>query len=295
MIWSSFRITDMPLFTGICAGLGFIYLGICALLFFLQRRIIFEPHFQPENPIPDDLAIAYETKRLKTGSFKTTEIVTWWFPCEQSNGKTILFLHGNSGYEDCNFETLKLFNRLGFHVFMLNYRGYGASTKVFPNEARVYEDAAVGYQYLLEQKQISPENLLIYGHSMGGAIAAELAIRYDCAGLFLESTFASMIEMSVTKAYMQVFPINWILNQRFDSRRKLPLLKIPIFMCHGTIDETVPSFMSERLMAIANEPKRLEMIEGAGHHDLIYVGGNVVQSGIQWLSKQLQWQINVVG
>ncbi|AFY39024.1 alpha/beta hydrolase fold protein [[Leptolyngbya] sp. PCC 7376] len=281
----------MLLFAEFGLSLGLLYLGICLLLFVVQRRIIFEPQFQPENPIPDDLAIAYETKRLATGSSDTEDVVSWWFPGEHSNGKTILFLHGNSGYEDCNFETLKLLNQLGFNVLMLNYRGYGASTPVFPNEARVYEDAAVGYHFLLQQKQVEPKNLLIYGHSLGGAIATELATRYDCAGLFLESTFASMVEMSITKAYMQVFPINWILNQRFDSRRKLPLLNIPIFLCHGTVDDTVPSFMSERLMAIANEPKRLELIEGAGHHDLICVDTNTVSTGIQWLCQQLQWQI----
>ncbi len=273
----------MPLFVWFGLGCIFIYLGICLLLFVVQRRIIFEPHFQPANPIPDDLAIAYETKRLKVGKNKTEDIVSWWFPCDEAQGKTVLFLHGNSGYEASNFATLEILHQSGFHVLMLNYRGYGESSSVFPNEQRVYEDASTAYEFLQQQKHISPKNLLIYGRSLGGAIAVELAIRYGCAGLFLESTFASMLEMSITKTYMQFFPINWILKQRFDTRKKIPLLKMPIFLCHGVKDETVPSFMSERLMAIANEPKRLELIETANHHNLAQVGANTVEEGVQWL------------
>ncbi|OKH11246.1 alpha/beta hydrolase [[Limnothrix rosea] IAM M-220] len=277
----------MPFFVWFCLCCILIYLGICLVLWVVQRRIIFEPQCQPVTPIPDNLAIAYETEKLKVGEKNTEEIVTWWFPCDDAKGKTVLLLHGNGGYEMGNFQTLEILHQSGFNVLMVNYRGYGESSNIFPNEQRVYEDAATAYEFLRQQKHILPKDLLIYGHSLGGAIAVELATRYECAGLFLESTFASMLEMSITKTYMQFFPINWILQQRFDTRQKIPLLKLPIFLCHGTADETVPSFMSERLMAIANQPKRLEIIDGADHHNLAQVGANTIKEGIQWL-KTLQ-------
>lgn len=271
------------LWLGVCLVMG--YVGLCLLLWLVQRRIIFEPHFQATHPIPTDLSLVYESLRLPTGD-GTEYLVAWWFPQVHSQGRTMLFLHGNSGYDDYNFKTLNIMHQLGFDVLMLNYRGYGASSQRFPNEARVYEDAARGYRFLIEHRQVLPENLLIYGHSLGGAIAIELATRYPCAGLFIESTFASMLEMSVTKGYMKFFPINWLLHQRFDSRQKILGLKLPIFFCHGTEDETIPTFMSERLMAIANEPKRLDIIPGADHHNLSEVGEKTVYQGITWL---LEW------
>ena len=283
-------VVGMPFWFWVGIGLICFYVGICLFLFAIQRKIIFEPHFQPENPIPDDLAIAYETKRLSVGD-AGDDMITWWFPAEKPNGRTVLLLHGNSGYEAINYATLEILYGLGFHVFMGNYRGYGASSKVSPNEDRVYEDAATLYEYLLTEKSVGSKDLLLYGHSMGGAIAVELATRFECAGIFLESTFASMIEMSVTKFYMKFFPINQILNQRFDTRAKLPTLKIPVFLCHGTNDETVPGFMSERLAAIANEPKKLEMIEDIGHHDLAHRNPQTIFNGIRWLSQQQQWEI----
>lgn len=278
----------MNAFLWICAGLLVLYFGICLLLYFVQRRIIFEPRFQLLDPVPADLPLDYETISIPTGDNQTLN--GWWFPCGESHGKTVLFLHGNGGFDEFNFRTIMTLHCLGFAVLTFNYRGYGRSEGKFPNEKRVYEDACAGYDFLRQRYQIQPKNLLLYGHSLGGAIAVELATRYPVAGLFLESTFASMLEMSVTKAYMQFFPIDRILHQRFDSRHKIPHLRMPIFFCHGTADETVPSFMSQRLMAIANEPKRLVMIEGADHHNLSVIGNNTVQEGIQWLCQKLQWQ-----
>jgi pimeloyl-ACP methyl ester carboxylesterase len=287
MMGLSSEIKSMTVFIWFCLGLITIYLGLCLILWLGQRRIIFEPHFQSANPIPANLSLVYDSIRLPVGQAGAEYLVAWWFPHGHPNGQTMLFLHGNSGYDDYNFNTLNIMHQLGFDVLMLNYRGYGESSQRFPNERRVYEDAATGYRFLIEQKQVLPENLLIYGHSLGGAIAIEIASRYRCGGLFIESTFASMLEMSVTKSYMKFFPINWLLHQRFDSRRKVPELKIPLFFCHGTEDETIPTFMSERLMAIANEPKRLEIIPGADHHNLSEVGAKTVHDGIQWLQSQL--------
>ena len=144
-----------------------------------------------------------------------------------------------------------------------------------------------GYDFLCEDYGVLPESLLFYGHSLGGAIAIELATCRKVAGLFLESTFTSMLEMSTTKPIYRIFPINKLLHQRFDSRHKIVHLHLPIFFCHGTLDQTIPSFMSERLWAIANEPKRLEIIKQADHHNLAEVGRDQVVQGIEWLTTQL--------
>lgn len=266
------------------AGLGVCYLGCCLLLYGGQRRIIFEPHFQSPQPIPPDFPLPYTLVRIPTANGDS--LVGWWFPCASSNGKTVLFLHGNSGYDPFNFHTTEILHDLGFAVLMFNYRGYGASPNIFPNEQRVYEDALAGYQFLRQEYGVQPENLLVYGHSLGGAIAIELATHQPLAGLFLESTFASMVEMSETKPLYRLFPIGWLLHQRFDSRHKIPHLHLPIFFCHAILDDTIPYQMSERLMAIANEPKRLALIPNADHHNLAKVGESTVRQGIQWLCEQ---------
>ncbi|MGB2925065.1 MAG: alpha/beta fold hydrolase [Limnothrix sp.] len=276
----------MTIFLWWCSGFVALYGVICLLLFFLQRRIIFEPRFQAIDPIPTNFALEYDSVSIPVENGQM--LAGWWFPCATSQGKTVLFLHGNGGYGEFNFEAVETLHRLGFAVLMFNYRGYGRSSRVFPNEARIYADACAGYNFLRQNYQIQPENLLVYGHSLGGAIAIELATRYPVAGLFLESTFASMVEMSVTKTYMQFFPIDWILHQRFDSRSKIPQLRLPIFFCHGTADATVPCEMSEKLMAIANEPKRLENVQDADHYNLSSVGKQTIIEGIQWLSQQRQ-------
>lgn len=279
------KILIMTVFFWLLAGFSGIYLGICLLLYFGQRRIIFETHFQLPNPIPADYPLKFEQVLIPT--VEDQQLVGWWFPSDDAQGKTVLFLHGNAGVDDFNFHALKILHRLGFSVLLFNYRGYGLSPKIFPNEQRVYEDARAGYDFLCENYGVLPENLLVYGHSLGGAIAIELATCRQVAGLFLESTFTSMLEMSTTKPLYRMFPINKLLHQRFDSRQKITQLHIPIFFCHGTLDETIPSFMSERLMAIANEPKHLEIIEKADHHNLAEVGKNQVIQGIGWLSTQL--------
>lgn len=280
----------MHVLTWILLVILVVYGASCLILFFAQRRIIFEPQYQPPNPLPETLSLPYETIKLGVGA--GDKLVGWWFPCPEGNGKTVFFLHGNGGYDPYNFHTLQILHDLGFGVLMLNYRGYGLSTNVFPNEQRVYQDAICGYTFLREQRQVKPQDLLLYGHSMGGAIAIELASRFPVAGLFLESTFTSMLEMSVKKPYTRIFPLKLLLTQRFDSRSKLPSLQIPIFLCHGTADETVPSCMSEQLMAIANEPKNIEIIPGADHHNLPKIGEKQITQSLKWLTQQLQWQTN---
>jgi pimeloyl-ACP methyl ester carboxylesterase len=258
------------------------------LLYFGQRRIIFEPQCQLSHLVPADFPLTYESVEIPT--VNQGKLVGWWFPCNHPDARTALFLHGNCGYDPFNFQTIQILHNLGFAVLMFNYRGYGLSSNIFPNERRVYEDAEAGYNFLIQNQGIQPKNLLVYGHSLGGAIAVELVTRRPAAGLVLESTFASMLEMSIKKPLFAFFPINRLLHQRFDSRQKIPKLHLPIFFCHAALDDTVPSFMSEQLMAIANEPKRLEIVAEADHHNLAEVGKNTLIQGIQWLCQQLQWQ-----
>lgn len=275
----------MSAFYWLLLGLSILYIVPCLYLYFRQQQIIFVPHLQLTNPVPANLSTPYESVSIPTADGQ--KLVGWWFPHNQPESKTVLFLHGNAGYTDFNFQTIQLLHEYGFSVLAFNYRGYGESPqKPFPSEQRVYEDAHAAYDFVCNTFKVQGHNLLLYGHSLGGAIAIELATHKPVAGLFLESTFVSMQEMSVTNPIYQIFPINWILHQRFDSHLKISCLHIPVFFCHGTADETVPDYMSPRLAAIANEPKLLKIVEGADHNNLPVVDLSTLRQGIEWMMQQ---------
>ena len=156
---------------------------------------------------------------------------------------------------------------------MVEFRGYGKSTGGSPSETKIYEDAEAMWNYLVQQRGIAPQRIFIYGHSLGGAIAIDLAQHHpEAAGVIAESTFTSLPALGQLKyAYL---PVGWILNQRFDSLHKIGQLKIPILLIHGTWDQKVPYQMSQQLFDQAPSPKYLTLIAGGEHSN---------NSGIAWL------------
>ena len=118
-------------------------------------------------------------------------------------------------------------------------------------------------------QQIEPERIFVYGHSLGGAIAIELATKHlEMAGLIVEGTFTSIRDMAGLMPGIKLFPLRWLVTQRFDNLTKIKSLQTPILILHGTADEVIPLFMSKELYAAAPEPKQLEIIERAGHNNL---------------------------
>ncbi|HAC65198.1 MAG TPA: phospholipase [Cyanothece sp. UBA12306] len=261
-------------------GIGLIaYFGLCLALIRWQNKLIFFPS-QKINANPKDLWLNYEDVWLNvlTLDGKKESIHGWWIPANSSkkdNKKVILYLHGNGGNISHNLAPAQRFQNLGFSVFMIDYRGYGQSKGEFPTEAEVYRDSQIAWNYLAEEREIRPQNIIIYGHSLGGAIAIDLAVRKPQAGgIIAENTFTSIRQMIDYKSqFYQLFPIDLILHQRFDSLSKLRLLQIPLLLIHGTSDRTVPSFMSQRLFKLANVPKKLLLVPYADHNNVASVSG----------------------
>jgi hypothetical protein len=159
----------------------------------------------------------------------------------------------------------------------------------------VYEDIEIIWNYLTQERQIPPERIFLYGHSLGGAIAIELAVRHpEIAGLVVEASFTSMRTM-VNHLYRQflIFPVDLLLHQRFDSlskvRRRSPSqasLQMPVLFIHGTADRVVPAEMSEALYAAAPEPKKLLVLPDIGHNDIRELGGTQYLEAVRWLIEQ---------
>jgi len=270
------------LITGI--GIGAIaYLSICISLFLLQNRLIFLPSSIIENT-PDELGLTYSDIWLSipTKAGKIERIHGWWIPSAQPTSKVLLYLHGNGVNIEVNLEHAQRFHKLGFSVFLIDYRGYGKSKGKFPTEKQVYEDAQIAYDYLVEERGIKPENIMVYGHSLGGAIAINLAVnRPKIAGLIVQSSFTSIEEIVDHQGIYVLFPIDLILHHKFDSMSKISRLEMPILLIHGTEDKTVPSWMSESLYNAAKVPKKLLIVPEAGHNNVAKISGEKYLQTVQ--------------
>jgi pimeloyl-ACP methyl ester carboxylesterase len=183
----------------------------------------------------------------------------------------MLYLHGNGwNIGDSAYDTARL-RRMGFSVLAIDYRGYGKSDGGLPSEARVYADAQAGWEQL---KALQPDarRRFVYGHSLGGAVAIELATRNpDIAGLVVEGSFTSMADMAQQVHGLGWLPLDALLTQRFDSLSKIASIRMPVLFIHGEIDDVVPPAMSRRLHAAAPEPRSLLLVPGAGHSSIAVV------------------------
>lgn len=248
-----------------------LYVSACGYMWATQLEQVFEPEATLQTT-PDRLGMKFEELRILVGSGADKgELYGWWVPSENSAAPTVLYFHGNYRNVGYNLDhTLRLHN-LGYNVLLADYRGYGKSSGGKPNEAKVYEDAEAAWQYLLNVRGVKPQQAFIYGHSLGGAIAIDLAVHHpEAAGLITESTFTSMQAMGELEyGYL---PVGSLINQRFESLQKIAGLKIPVLLIHGTWDKKIPVNMAQQLFAAAPQPKTLTLIEGGEHSNSGTVG-----------------------
>lgn len=242
------------------------YLGACTYMWATQRHHIFEPTPLLQTT-PERFGLKFEEVHIPSGTGADHgELDGWWIPAETANAPTILYLHGN----DKNIGVARDLNNgarmhaMGYNLLMIDYRGYGKSTGGEPSEAKVYEDAESSWAYLIKQRKIETKSIFIYGHSLGSAVAIDLAVHHaDAGGVIAESGFSSMVDMAEL-AYPYL-PADLLVNQRFDSIGKIGRLKIPLLLIHGTWDRLVPYQMTQRLFEAAPQPKYLKLIEGGEH------------------------------
>ena len=181
--------------------------------------------------------------------------------------KVILYLHGKGKNISANAKHANRLMRMGFSVLVIDYRGYGRSEGAFPTESSVYTDAQTAWDYLI-QKGYKPSQIMIYGHSLGGAIAIDLATKHpDALGMIVDASFTSMSEMAQLDPKYRVFPIDLLIHQRFDSIAKVRSLAVPVLYIHGTADDLIPLAMSQRLYEATSTKKQIVLIPNAGHNN----------------------------
>lgn len=266
------------------------YISACLYLFWQQKRFIFFPSATIETT-PAAFNLLYQEVWLPvtTKSGKIERLHGWWIPGKGE--QTVIYLHGNGINIGANIAHAYRFHQLGFSILIFDYRGYGRSEGNFPTEAQVYEDAETAWHYLVEERGIAPKDIFIYGHSLGGAIAINLAVQHpDAAGLIVESSFTSIGEMVDKMGNYRIFPTRIILHQHFDSIKKVPNLKMPILFIHGVVDRLIPYQMSQKLFAAAPEPKQLFLVPEGGHNNVADMAGGkyleMIQNFVQLTSNK---------
>ena len=193
-----------------------------------------------------------------------------WFIDAGSTNPVLLWCHGNAGNVSHRLENIRQFYQRGISVFIFDYRGYGQSTGV-PSEVGFYQDALASYDYLIRQRLVSPERLIIFGRSLGSSVAAEVAVQRPTAGLIVEGSFPSIQAMS--DYHYLGLPAGWFVNVDFNLVQKVRGLHVPLLVIHGERDSIVPMDLGKQVFDAAHEPKQWYAVSGAQHNDVPFVGG----------------------
>lgn len=259
------------------------YALLCVLVWRFQTRLIFMP-VRRLRCTPASLQIPGEEVNVsfRAQNGRLENLHGFWLPSDVPGSRVMLYLHGNGDNIGVNLPHAALLRSLGISVFLFDYRGYGQSSGEFPSEERVCEDAEAAWEYLVKERGVAPSSIVIYGHSLGGAVAIALASRHpDAASLIVESSFTSILAMARYTVAFRLFPLELLLRNRFDSLSKISSLCLPVLLVHGTSDWTVPSHMSRQLHEAATDPKTIVMIEGGHHLDNAKVGGESYLTAIR--------------
>ena len=223
-----------------------IYVVITVIVYFYQRKLLYHP-FSAEIT-GEGLIHNFETINFKTSD---NFVLKGWFHLKNSNKKTILFLHGNAGNLDNRIDKLNSLGSMDINFLIISWRGYSGNPGN-PSEAGLYKDVLGGIKWLNE-KGISNDQIILYGESLGTAIATEVGQNENFAGIILEAPFTSMVDMG-QKIY-PIFPVKFLLKDKYESKNKIKNIKSPILIMHGEADKIVPFRMGKKMFELANEPK----------------------------------------
>jgi hypothetical protein len=210
-------------------------------------------------------------------------IHAWWWPAADPDAPALLYLHGARWNLTGHLSRIAQLRAFGFSVFAIDYRGFGKSDGDLPSEQSVYEDARAGWAWLVE-RQPDPARRYIYGHSLGGAVAIELANELaqrgpHARGVIVESSFTTLADMA-GELFRGMLPANLVLQQKFDSLGKIGGIGVPVLVVHGTGDRFVPARFSEALHAAAAPPKKLLLVENGSHNNSMWVGNGEYQRAL---------------
>ncbi|MFZ5448555.1 MAG: alpha/beta hydrolase [Thermodesulfobacteriota bacterium] len=235
------------------------------ILEFSEKGIVFFPDSYFVGT-PADLGLAYEDVWFDTAD--RVKLHGWWVP--KPGAPVFVWFHGNAGNISHRLENIKLLHDLvGVQVFIFDYREYGRSQGRISREG-TFLDAEAAYRYVTESRGVPTADVVLFGRSLGTALATDLAVRNPCRALVLESAFTNSSDMAKMLA---PFLFDWRPKVPYDNLGKIGKIQVPVLIIHGDHDEIIPVEMGRRVFLAANSPKDLYIIPGAHHNDTYMVGG----------------------
>ena len=242
-----------------------LWLLICVLMYFFQEKLLFRPTVVAQDAVWD-MALA-DGKPLEKGvgevflaSKFDGNVNALLFKAESSKG-VVLYMHGNGGNIQTYLKRRNYFLRNGWDLMMMDYRGFGKSTGAL-SEAALDADVEACWEYLTHT--YSPENIIIYGHSLGSGFATRLAARHRAKMLILETPYTSLAD--VGQWQYPWLPVRYLIQYPSESKAHIADLVCPVYVFHGTADKTIP-FSQGKAMAETAKDGHLIVCEGGGHND----------------------------
>jgi fermentation-respiration switch protein FrsA (DUF1100 family) len=249
-----------------------VYLGLGALMFFAQRSLMYFPETARTAPALAGLPQAEEVTLDTTDGER---VIVWHVPPRGDN-PVVLYFHGNGGslrYRAARYRTLA---ESGIGLVALSYRGFAGSTGS-PSEPGLMTDAAAAYKFAVAR--YAPERIAVWGESLGGGVAVQIAARERVGKLILEAPFTSAAEVA-QRAYV-IFPVRLLMHDQFRSDEHIGRVKVPVLVMHGERDNVVPFDLGERMVGLIAAPKKFVRYPEGGHNDLDLHGAT--QEAIRFL------------
>jgi len=236
---------------------------VAGTLWLVQPHLLYQPDFAgAADSTPADAGLAYDDIRIETAD--GVKLAAWRVHAPARNAPIVLFFHGNAGHIGDRVETLAMLHEAGAGVLIIDYRGYGDSQGQ-PSEAGTYADARAAWRWLTREAGIAPERIVLFGRSLGGAIAAHLASESRPAGLVLEAAFTSLPDLA-SDLYPWL-PARWLTRYRYATADYLEAVDSPVMLAHAPDDEIVPFAHAERLNRLRPPVDSFHRLaEGGGHN-----------------------------
>lgn len=241
-----------------------IFALFCIVARLLHRYFVYVP--DPKRIAPKDAGLA-GVEEIVFKATDGTRLIAW-YRAAKTGKPTLLYFPGNSGNAADRAGKIKTIGADGYGVFMLNYRRYGGSGGR-PTEKRVSADAVSAYDYL-RGLGVTPRDIVVYGESLGTAVATRLCLQRDAQALVLEAPFTSVVD--VGKLMWPLLPLQYIMVDQYRTVDRIGQVQIPLLIIHGGRDAVIPLDQARRVLHAANEPKMLQVVPRAGHNDLYEQG-----------------------
>jgi fermentation-respiration switch protein FrsA (DUF1100 family) len=251
--------------TWILAVVLLLYLGVLVLLRVFESHLIYFPGNQ-RTLLPPPAPLDLPVERAEIGTADSVTLVGWVIPgSSDSTGLWLLIFNGNAGNLSESGRPIHYagLRRLGLNLLAFDYRGYGESGGV-PTERGLYRDADAAYRYLRESRGIAANRIVVFGHSLGSAVAVDLASRVPAAGLILEGALTSVVDRG--QELYPYIPVRWLAASRFASLEKMASVRVPKLFLHAAADDVIPLAHGRRLYDAAPPPKTFVELQG-GHGD----------------------------